>query len=263
MDSLRTNKEIEILYQDEYLIAVNKPSGLLVHRSPIDKNETVFALQIVRDQIGKYIYPLHRLDKPTSGVLLFALNAEIAHTFSKLFETEQIAKTYIAITRGYTPESGSIHHPLTQMLDTKEEKRAGITKEATEAHTLFETLATVTLPISVDRYPTTRYSLVKLLPKTGKKHQLRRHMKHISHHIIGDTKHGRGEHNKFFREHFHINRLLLHAFKITFIHPIFNQEITVKAPFDEDFQKIFEAFDWKPLEILKEDTLILEKLYRA
>ena len=211
---------LEILYQDEYLIAVNKPSGLLVHKSPIDRHETRFALQIVRDQIGQYVYPIHRLDKPTSGVLIFGLSKEVAQAFSDMFAGGSVSKTYLAITRGHTPESGLIDHPLSQMLDTKEQKLAGITKEEQCAITLFEREAIVTIPYEVDRYPATRYSLVKLNPKTGRKHQLRRHMKHISHHIVGDTKHGRGEHNKFFRKHYDINRLLLHALEISFIHPI-------------------------------------------
>jgi tRNA pseudouridine65 synthase len=239
-------KEIlEVLYQDEYLIAVNKPSGLLVHKSPIDKHETRFALQIVRDQIGQYVYPIHRLDKPTSGVLLFALNQETAQAFSKMFEDGSVAKTYVAITRGHTPEFGLIDHPLSQMLDTKEQKLAGITKEAQDAQTEFQRVAAVTLPILVDKYPTTRYSLVKLNPKTGRKHQLRRHLKHISHHIVGDTKHGRGEHNKFFREQFEINRLLLHAIEVNFVHPILEKELTIQAPFDNDFKRIFGEFGWE------------------
>jgi len=249
MSNNKIQETLDILYQDEFLIAVNKPSGLLVHKSPIDRHETRFALQIVRDQIGQYVYPIHRLDKPTSGVLLFGLSQEVAQAFSQMFTEGRVAKTYIAITRGHTPENGFIDHPLSIMLDTKEQKLAGITKEAQDAQTQFERLESVTLPYEVDRYPTTRYSLVKLNPKTGRKHQLRRHMKHISHHIVGDTKHGRGEHNKFFREHFEINRLLLHALEIRFIHPILNQELTIKAPFDDDFQRLFGEFEWS--EIIK------------
>jgi tRNA pseudouridine65 synthase len=245
MEENEKKEILDVLYKDEFLIAVNKPSGLLVHKSPIDRHETRFALQIVRDQIGQYVYPLHRLDKPTSGVLLFALKEEMAQSFSKMFEDGEVRKTYVAITRGHTPESGFIDHPLSQMLDTKEQKLAGITKEPQEAQTLFERLASVTIPYEVDKYPTTRYSLVKLDPKTGRKHQLRRHLKHISHHIVGDTKHGRGEHNKFFRVHFDIHRLLLHAFEMKFIHPILNQELTIKAPFDDDFQRLFREFGWK------------------
>jgi tRNA pseudouridine65 synthase len=247
MQNSDIKETLEILYQDEYLIAVNKPSGLLVHKSPIDKHETRFALQIVRDQIGQYVYPIHRLDKPTSGVLIFALNQTIANQLSEMFANGTIEKNYIAITRGYTPQSGLIDHPLTQMLDTqkqKKQKKRYLEKEAKEAQTYFQTLATISLTYCVDKYPTTRYSLVQLNPKTGRKHQLRRHLKHISHHIVGDTKHGRGEHNKFFRKEFNIHRLLLHAFKIKFIHPVLNKEITIDAGVDENFTKLFELFDW-------------------
>ena len=127
------NDRLEILYQDEYLVAINKPSGLLVHKSPIDRHETEFALQMVRDQIGQYVYPIHRLDKPTSGVLLFALSAEILKTMSLLFRLHEVSKEYIAIVRGYTQEEDIIDYPLKQMLDTKEQKKLGIIKEAQEA----------------------------------------------------------------------------------------------------------------------------------
>ena len=237
-------KLLEILYQDEYLVAVNKPSGLLVHRSPIDKHETRFALQLIRDQIGKYVHPAHRLDKPTSGVLLFALNTEIAQIMSELFRSREVKKEYIAVVRGYTQEQELIDHPLKQMLDTKEQKKLGITKEAQEAQTQYERLATVELPYAVSRYPVARYSLVKLLPKSGRKHQLRRHMKHIFHPIVGDTKHGRGEHNKLFREKFDCHRLLLHSSKIRFLHPVTKEEIVIEAGVDEIFKKMFEIFNY-------------------
>jgi len=155
---------LEILYQDAYLVAINKPSGLLVHKSPIDKHETRFALQELRDQIGQYVYPVHRLDKPTSGVLLFALSAEIAQMMSLLFRSSEVKKEYIAIVRGYIEEQGLIDYPLKQMLDTKEQKKLGITKEEQEAKTAFKRLAIVELPYAVSRYPVARYSLVKLFP---------------------------------------------------------------------------------------------------
>ena len=235
---------LEILYQDEYLIAINKPSGLLVHKSPIDRHETEFALQMVRDQIGQYVYPIHRLDKPTSGVLLFALNVEILKTMSLLFRSHEVRKEYIAIVRGYALQKELIDHPLKQMLDTKEQKKLGITKEAQEAQTHYECLATVELPYAVSRYPAARYSLVKLLPKTGRKHQLRRHMKHIFHPIVGDTKHGRGEHNILFREKFDCHRLLLHAEKMEFTHPVSKETIEIYAPFDRVFKKLIKTFSW-------------------
>jgi len=235
---------LEILYQDAYIVAINKPSGLLVHKSPIDKAETRFALQEVRDQIGKYVYPVHRLDKPTSGVLLFALNEEVAQKLSFSFRNGEVAKEYLAIVRGYTEIKGTIDHPLKQMLDTKEQKAKGITKEPQDAITYYERLDTVELPYAVSRYLSARYSLVKLLPKTGRKHQLRRHMKHIHHHMIGDTKHGRGEHNQLFREKFSCHRLLLHANKISFIHPITEVEIEIYAPLDVTFKMLFRDFGW-------------------
>ena len=235
---------LEILYQDAYLVAINKPSGLLVHKSPIDKHETRFALQMVRDQVGQYVYPVHRLDKPTSGVLLFALSADVAKVMSDQFRSNVVEKTYIAIVRGYTEEEGLIDHPLKQMLDTKAQKAQGITKEVQEAQTLYERLDTVELPYAVSRYPVARYSLLRLSPKSGRKHQLRRHMKHIFHPIVGDTKHGRGEHNQLFREKFDSHRLLLHAEKMYFVHPVTKEKLEITASFDQDFQKLFTLFGW-------------------
>jgi tRNA pseudouridine65 synthase len=235
---------LEILYQDDHIIAINKPSGLLVHKSPIDKHETEFALQLLRDQIGQYVYPVHRLDKPTSGVLLFALSAELAQMMSLLFRENEVEKTYLAVVRGFTEEKELIDHPLKQMLDTKEQKKKGINKEAQEAQTQYECLATVELPYAVSRYPAARYSLVKLKPKSGRKHQLRRHMKHIFHPIVGDTKHGRGEHNRLFREKFDSHRLLLHAVKMEFRHPMTKKRIILDAPLDATFKTLFKSFSW-------------------
>jgi len=240
-------KLLEILYQDAYLVAINKPSGLLVHKSPIDKHETAFALQLVRDQIGQYVYPVHRLDKPTSGILLFALSSEVAKKMSDLFRSNAVEKEYIAIVRGYTREEESIDHPLKQMLDTKEQKEQGITKEAQDAQTEYVRLATAELPYAVSRYPVARYSLVRLRPGSGRKHQLRRHMKHIFHPIVGDTKHGRGEHNQLFREKFNCHRLLLHAQKMTFVHPVTEEKMEITASFDNVFESLFSEFGWSDL----------------
>jgi len=246
MDNMEINP-LEILYHDAYLVAINKPSGLLVHKSPIDKHETRFALQEVRDQIGQYVYPVHRLDKPTSGVLLFALTKEVAKIMSDAFRANTVKKEYLAIVRGYTKEEEGIDYSLKQMLDTKEEKRLGITKEEQEAKTEYVRLATVELPYAVSRYPVARYSLVKLKPYTGRKHQLRRHMKHVFHPIVGDTKHGRGEHNRLFREKFSSHRLLLHSDRLKFIHPVNHEEVVIDAPLDEMFKKLFKIFNWEEM----------------
>lgn len=234
---------LEILYQDEFLVAVNKPSGLLVHRSPIDRHETKFAVQILRDQIGQFVYPIHRLDKPTSGVLLFALDQESAKIMGEQFMSRESKKSYIAVVRGYTNERGVIEHPLTIKLDKIADKNSTLTGEAQEATTEYETLATVELDFAVGKYDKTRYSLVKLYPLSGRKHQLRRHMKHISHHILGDTKYGRGEHNIFIREEFNCHRMLLHACELTIRHPYTNEILSIKAPPDSTFESMRKLFD--------------------
>ncbi len=237
---------LEILYHDAHLVAVNKPSGLLVHRSMIDKSETEFALQSVRDQIGQYVYPVHRLDKPTSGVLLFALSKETARAMSEQFQSHQrTTKEYLAVVRGYTAVQGCIDYPLKEQLDKMTDAKAQQNKAAQEAVSDFVRLATVELPYPVSRYKTARYSLVRLFPKTGRKHQLRRHMKHLLHPIIGDTTHGRGEHNQLFRDKFQVHRLLLHASALSFTHPQSKESIRIEATVDEVFQSVLKHFGWE------------------
>ena len=213
-----------------------------MHKSPIDKKERLFALQLVRDMVGQWVYPVHRLDKPTSGVLVFALSSEIASTLSKEFMAGNVQKEYLAVVRGYIQEMDTINYPLKVLLDKKSDRDRRNIEESQEAVTNYARLATLELPYPVSRYPVARYSLVKLLPKTGRKHQLRRHLKHIFHPIVGDTKYGRGEHNKLFREKFDCHRLLLHASKIEFTHPITKQRLTIEADLDETFTKIVKLF---------------------
>jgi len=239
------NYELEILYQDEYLVVINKPSGLLVHKSMIDRHEIYFAMKMIRDQIGQWVYPVHRLDKPTSGILLFAFDSHTAKLMSMQFASHSIQKTYIAVARGYVQDEGVIDHALKEKLDKISDKDASKYKEAQEAVTAFKCLATVELNASVGRYDKTRYSLVELKPRTGRKHQLRRHMKHINHHLLGDTKYGRGEHNKFVREVYNMNRLLLHAFSLEIKHPYTDEQMIFKADFDDTFKMIFNEFAWK------------------
>jgi len=238
---------LDILYRDDSLVAVNKPSGLLVHRSMIDKNETIFAMQMVRDQIGQRVYPLHRLDRPTSGVLLFGLSREVAQRMGEQFETHSLSKEYIALIRGYCEEEAMIDYPLKEVLDKMTDSKANPNKEPQSAITHLRRLATVELPFGVGRYPTSRYSLVRLTPSTGRKHQLRRHMKHIFHPIVGDTKYGRTEHNNFFREQYGIHRLLLHAGMLSFTHPYTGEIVKIEAPFDGELKGLLErmGFDRK------------------
>lgn len=236
---------MDIIYQDPYFVAVNKPAGLLVHRSPIDTREKRFAIQTVRNQIGRQVFPVHRLDRPTSGVLLFALASETARMTAELFQTGAIRKKYIAVVRGYADESGIIDYPLKEIRDKRIYRRNPESETGYPAVTEYRRLATVELAFRVDKYPTSRYSLVELFPATGRRHQLRRHMKHIAHPIIGDTKHGQYAHNAFFKERLNCGCLLLTAVELTFRHPVTGSQVTIFAELGNEFRSILKAFGWE------------------
>ena len=237
------NDQLDIIYRDEFLVAINKPSGLLVHRSAIDRHETRFAMQMLRDQIGQHVFPVHRLDKPTSGVLVFASSADIAKLMGDIFSQHQLQKTYVAVVRGIAPEYIQLDYPLTEELDKLTDKNARA-PEAKPAISEFYRLAEITLPYTVDKYPESRYSLVKCVPKTGRKHQLRRHLKHLNHPIIGDAKHGKGNHNRFFQKTFSAHRLLLAATELVFQHPVNAKEIKLTAPLDITMTQLIQRFNW-------------------
>lgn len=238
------NDRLPIIYRDEFLVAINKPSGLLVHRSEIDRHETRFAMQLVRDQIGQAVYPVHRLDKPTAGVLVFALSSEVARKMGEMFMQHSLEKTYLAVVRGHAPDDITVDHPLTEEPDAYSDKHARNNKPAQTALTHFKTLAKTEQLFSVDKYPTTRYSLVQCQPCTGRKHQIRRHLKHISHPIIGDAKHGKGIHNRFFQQQFACEGLLLAATELAFLHPITQVPLRLHATLEEKFYRVVHRFNW-------------------
>ncbi|WP_185829685.1 tRNA pseudouridine(65) synthase TruC [Vibrio penaeicida] len=238
---------LEILFQDEYLVAVNKPAGMLVHRSWLDKHETQFVMQTLRDQIGQHVFPLHRLDRPTSGVLVFALSSEVASEVMPMFANHEMQKTYHAIVRGWIEQGDTLDYPLKEELDKIADKFADKDQEAKEAITVYQPLGKVEVPLSTGRFPTTRYGLVEMKPKTGRKHQLRRHMAHLRHPIVGDTSHGDGKHNRLFREHYDAHRLLLHASELSFVHPYTKEELVLKAKFDDVWERLLIEFGWVEL----------------
>lgn len=235
---------LEILYQDESLVAINKPAGMLVHRSWLDKHETVFAMQTLRDQLGQHVFPIHRLDRPTSGVLLFALNSEMARLMSVQFEQHQLQKSYLAIVRGYLYEQGRIDYPLKVQLDKIADKFSQ-EKAPQSAITDYQSLATVEMPYPAGKFATARYSLLQLFPQTGRKHQLRRHLKHLFHPIMGDTNYGDLHQNRALMENMGVNRLFLHANQLQFTHPTKPlQNIVINAPLDSQWQALFRQFNW-------------------
>lgn len=229
--------DLEIIYRDEHLIAINKPSGLLVHRSWLDSHACEFAVQKLRDQIGMYVYPAHRLDRPTSGVLLFLLDKNYVTNLMEQFAQQKTEKRYLAVVRGHIGE-GFLDYALKKKLDKIADKLANLDQEAQPAQTAYQGLSFCELPIAVRPYSQSRYSLVEMIPKTGRRHQLRRHMKHLFHPIIGDTTHGDGKHNQMFRDNFDSHRLLLHAAYLSFSHPVTGKKIEIYAPLDERFKAL-------------------------
>lgn len=236
-----SSNPLSVLFEDQCLLAVHKPAGLLVHRSPIDKHETEFALQYARAlNGGDHVYPVHRLDRPTSGVLLFAKDPDTARTLGLAMMAGEICKTYRAMVRGWPADSGLIDHPLREEPEDRRQKSAE--QPVRDARSRYRTLATTEIPVAIERYPSSRYALVELYPETGRKHQLRRHMKHINHPIIGDANHGRGRHNRYFAERFGQGRLMLAATRIEFAHPVTDETVVIEAAPESSFQQVLSIF---------------------
>lgn len=224
---INTTVPLSILYQSSDLVAINKPHGLLVHRSPIASDASEFAVQLLRDQLGQRVYPVHRLDRKTGGVLLFALNETLNSAMQTLFADGRVHKTYLAIVRGFTPDELTIDYPLQREDGTLQ---AAITNVKTWQRT--------EIPLPFGKHTTSRYSLVELNPTTGRMHQLRKHMAHVLHPIIGDRPHGCNKQNKLFKEQFDMNTMLLHAQRLEFTHPITSERIVITAPWQVEFGRM-------------------------
>jgi tRNA pseudouridine65 synthase len=231
---LSTNKTFRILYQDENLIAINKPSGFHVHpperfAEKVPRHKII--LHQLRDQVGQRLHPLHRLDVATSGVLVFALNSETAGQIGQLFQGQAIEKTYWAVIRGYVPDEGCIDCELES--DSSGEMRPALTE--------FRTLRRLEIPEAVGkRHAASRYSWLEVRPKTGRFHQIRRHMNRISHPVIGDAAHGDSRHNRFFREKLGISGLCLRAMEMRFTYQ--EKEFRFQAGVSEQWLQIQNLF---------------------
>lgn len=227
---------IPVLYRDDHLIAVHKPAGMVVHPTDLAREETVSLMLLVRRMLRQRVWPVHRLDRPTSGVVLFALNREAAGELGRQLQTHRVEKRYLAVVRG-VPADQTIDYPLRE----RPLYRTDLTRaEPQAAVTVLRRLAQVELPVAVGRYPTSRYALVELAPVTGRRHQLRRHLKHIFHPIIGDTTYGDGAHNRYFRDHLGGSRLLLAAVALTVTHPQTQTPLTITAPPEASFAQVLQ-----------------------
>ena len=225
---------LEILFRDEHLIAINKPHGLLVHRSSIARDAEEFALQLLRDQIGHWVNPVHRLDRKTSGILLFALDKQTETLMHHQFAENLVEKKYLAIVRGYTPDEQEIDYPL--------RKENGVLQEA---FTRYITLDRAELDIPLGNHPSSRYSFVQVTPTTGRMHQIRKHFGHILHPIIGDRPHGCNKQNRFFKENWDMTTMLLHASQLKFNHPVTKDVIHIHAPLQDEFNRVKKIMGWE------------------
>lgn len=223
---------LEIIFEDADLIAINKPHGLLVHKSQIAADASEFALQMLRDQIGKKVYPAHRLDRKTGGILLFSLNKEFDSAIQQLFAEQKIKKTYMAVVRGFTPDQESIDYPL--------KKENGTLQEAI---THFKTLKRFEIPLESGKHLTSRYSLIEVEPETGRMHQIRKHMAHIFHPILGDRPHGCNKQNKIWKNNFEMDTMMLHAIKLEFTHPKSLQKIEIQADLQPEFLRVLNILE--------------------
>ena len=221
---------LPILHRTPDFVAIDKPSGLLVHRSTLSA-ERESCVSILRAQLGEWVHPIHRLDRATSGVVLFAFNSITANELAQAFRERKVSKTYLALVRGHVPESGEIDKPLRKNFENK-------TSPYREAVTRYRRLAVAELPFAVGKYATARYSLVEVQTLTGRQHQIRRHMASISHPIIGDTTHGDGRHNLFIREKYGIFRLLLHAAQIDIVIKNSETKTSIHSNSLQEFRKI-------------------------
>lgn len=231
---------LPLLYQDDWLVAVHKPAGLLVHRSPLAGGEREFLLQRLRDQLGQRVYPVHRLDRPTSGVMVFALEPATAARLGEAFTERHVAKRYLAVVRGVGPAQERLDYALRE----EDGRRPKAEMPALEAMTEVRRLDSVELPVQVDRYPMSRYSLMEVRPQTGRRHQIRRHLSRRGYPIIGDAKHGKGNHNRFFAERLACPRLLLAAVELGFAHPENGAWLSLSCRLDAPMTALFERFGW-------------------
>ncbi|HEX7817265.1 pseudouridine synthase [Dyella sp.] len=227
---------LSLLYQDDFIIAVNKPAGMAVHRSKMVGNADEFLVDVLREQVGGTVYLAHRLDRATSGVLLIARSSEVAAAIGEQFMGRDVHKQYLTVVRGWPePGEGLIDYPLPGSRQTGPRR---------DARTSYRRLDTTEQPIALGRYEQQRYALVLAEPETGRFRQIRKHLAHIHHPVIGDCQHGRSDHNRLYKQYFHCHRMLLHALRLQLRHPVSDEPLCIEAPLDPAFASVLERFGW-------------------
>jgi tRNA pseudouridine65 synthase len=225
-----------IIYEDDYFFAIDKRPGDFVHPPelsayPVPREK--ICLHVLREKLKRDVFPVHRLDAPTSGLVLFTYHREATRRMSRLFADREVNKTYLSVARGHTDDEGLIRIPL---------EIKGF-KDPIDAETFYRTRARIELPFAVGkRYATSRYSLVEVRPRTGRWHQIRRHFDRIAHPLLGDIEHGDSHHNRFFRDHLGVSGLCLRATRLSFRHPWTGEEINIDAPETESWIRIKAIF---------------------
>jgi tRNA pseudouridine65 synthase len=227
----------EILFEDDYFVAIDKPAGILVHRTPMSRDK-VFVLQLLSQQIGEKLYPIHRLDRPTSGVLIFAKSGEYAGLVQKQMQLGEVEKEYFALVRGWFEPRQILQKSSTELKGDfvicksplpKIDSTGSVIEAEQEAETWIEKKRQVEIPIEYRGFKSIRYSMLRVIPKTGRTHQIRRHLAHLRSPIVGDTRYGDLNHNKIFKEKLNFERLWLHSYSFCFFHPVLKRNILLCA----------------------------------
>ncbi|MEO5559654.1 MAG: pseudouridine synthase [Dokdonella sp.] len=242
---MESSAPLELLHLDDHLVAVNKPAAIAVHRSHLVGADEDYLMDRLRLQVDGRLHAVHRLDRATSGVLLVARSKEMAAELGRQMMARTVEKTYLAVVRGWPAEEGEIDYPLSG---------SSLRGEAKPALTRWRRLATIEVPIAQGRYEQQRYALLEVSPETGRYRQIRRHFHHVSHHLLGDTSHGRGDHNRLMRQYYGVHRLLLHALRLCVMHPATQAKLELQAPLDGAWLRLLEAFHWAEFCIVGENS---------
>jgi tRNA pseudouridine65 synthase len=243
---MMTMSNLNIVLEDDYLLVVDKPAGLLMHPSWLDKREKDTLAGRVKDYLnGDKVHTVHRLDRPTSGLVVIAKTDECAKQLAGQFLTRDVKKTYWAICRGFTPVTFTVDHDLTEELDKKADKNATKVREPQSAVTHFKRIGISTVDFQVSRYPQARYSWLECSPVTGRKHQIRRHLKHERFPILGDSKYGCRHNNQAAQSHLGINALALRAVKLEFLHPVTSEPLVISAENHEPWLSWLKSLAWQ------------------